>query len=106
MGTPVYKTKVFTGAASADREVVAAVTGKKIAVHAAHFKTDATGGTFRLEDGAGGTALTGLYILPAAGEVALQFSPVPWCITTAATALSAEVGAGAMVGTLIYSEID
>lgn len=98
-----FKTAVINAAASADREAVAADANNRINVHAYVIMTDATGGTFRWEDGAAGTALSGVFILPAAGLLVLPFSEIPWFSTTANTALSMEVGLGAVDGHIIYS---
>jgi len=103
-GNIVYKTAIINAAASGDRTVVAAVTGAVIAVHAYVIKTDATGGTLRWENGAGGTALSGVFIMAAADQIVAPFSEVPWFKTSAATLLALEVGLGDMDGHIIYSE--
>ena len=105
MATITFKAALINAAAAADREAVAAVSGKKIAVHGYVVMTDATGGTFRWESAAGGTALSGVFILPAGGKLILPFSEVAWFTTAAGAALSMEVGAGAIDGHLIYSEV-
>ena len=102
--TPLYKNIAVNAAASADREAIAAVSGKRINVHGYIMMTDATGGTFRWESSAGGTALSGVFILPAGKELVLPFSKVPWFSTVSGENLSMEVGAGTMDGHIIYSE--
>ena len=105
MATITFKTALINAAAVGDRSAVAAVSGKKIAVHGYVIMTDATGGTFRWESVAGGTALSGVFILPAGKELVLPFSEVPWFKTASGVALSMEVGAGDIDGHLIYSEV-
>ena len=101
-----FKTALINAAAAADREAVAAVSGKKIAVHGYVIYNDATGGTFRWESAAGGTALSGVFIMPAGAVLVLPFSEVAWFTTAASASLSMEVGAGTIDGHLIYSEVD
>ena len=105
-GSLIYKRALINVAASADREAVAAVAGSRIQLHAVILYTDSTGGTLRWEDGAAGTALSGVMPIPASSEFTLPFSEVPWIVTTAGNSLSMEVGAGALDGHIIYSEAD
>lgn len=102
--TITFKTVAINAAAAADREAVGGIASTVINVHGYVIMTDSTGGTFRWESAAGGTALSGIFILPAGKELILPFSKVAWFKTTAGQALSMEVGAGAIDGHLIYSE--
>ena len=100
-----YKTAIINAAASGDRVVVpAAGAGVKIQLHAYVLYTDGTGGDFRWEDGGGGTALSGVFVMPAGAVIVVPFSEVPWLSTSANTALSMEIGLGEMDGHVIYSE--
>ncbi len=103
-GNIVFKSAPINSAASGDRVAVAAVTGAVINVHAYVIKTDGTGGDFRWEDGGGGTALSGVMILEANGQIICPFSEIPWFKTSVNTNLSMEIGAGTIDGHVIYSE--
>ena len=105
LGKIEYKTAAINAAASGDREAVAAVSGAIINVHGYVIKTDGTGGAFRWESAAGGTALSGVFIMAAGANLVIPFSEVPWFKTAAGAALSMEVGAGTIDGHLIYSEV-
>ena len=99
------KFAAISGATSGNNTLVAAVTGKKIRVLAATFVA-VTAVTVRLEDGAGGTALTGVMSLGATGVLTLPFNPVGWCETTANTLLNMELGGAVQVsGALAYVEV-
>jgi hypothetical protein len=92
---------------SGDNTLVAAVTGKKIKVLGLILiAADAV--NVRFEDGAGGTALTGLITLSAAtdGFVLPQAFPgYHWMETTAATLLNLELSSAVQVsGLLLYYE--
>ena len=104
LGKIEYKTAAINAAASGDREAVAAVSGAIINVHGYVIKTDGTGGAFRWESAAGGTALSGVMILEVAGQIICPFSEVPWFSAAVGVALSMEVGTGDIDGHIIYSE--
>jgi hypothetical protein len=98
------KFAVISGATSGDNTLVAAVTGKKIRVISLVAIPTATV-AFRLESGAGGTALTGVAQLTTVGIV-LPHNPSGWLETAAATLLNMELGAGTQVsGCLTYQEV-
>lgn len=103
-GKPV-KRAVIDNATSGNNTLVAAVTGKKIAVHALLIvATDAV--TIRLESGAGGTALTGQMTHAAASGEVLPWSLVPWVETAAGALLNLELsGAVSADGVLLYTEV-
>lgn len=90
-----------------DNTLVAAVTGKKIRVHA--FFLVATGGanTIAFESGAGGSALTGDMDIGDNGQFVLPYSPAGWFETAAAALLNLELSAGtAVAGGLVYSLVE
>ena len=101
-----FKNAPINAIASGDRVAVGAVAGKRINVHGYVIRTDGTGGTFRWESSAGGNALSGVFIMPAAGLIILPFSEVPWFSTVSGEALLMEVGAGQIDGHVTYSETD
>lgn len=88
---------------SGDNTLVAAVTGKKIRVLS--LVLSAAGAVnVRLESGAGGTALTGVMVMAAAGDqIVLPFNPLGWVETAAAALLNLELsGAVAVTGVVNY----
>lgn len=101
---PNFKTALINGAAG-DIAVVAAVTGKKIAVHGYVMGMRAAG-SLRWEDGAAGTALTGIIEMLADTPYACPFSPIPWFVGSTNTALSLEATTGGADGHIIYALID
>ena len=118
VGQVKYLPAAINFAASADREIVAAVANHRIAVHGYVLVSDsATKGTVRFESAAGGTALSGVMevghddgtrIRPT--TIIAPFSKVPWFITDAHAVatddnLSLEVGGAAIDGHIIYSLI-
>ena len=106
MANSEIKYAAISGATSGDNTLVAAVTGKKIRVMALAVQATVAVG-FRLEDGAGGTALTGVMELPVSAPFVLPFNPVGWCETSAATLLNMELDAATQVsGLLTYTEVE
>ena len=101
-----YKSAVIDETNTADKEIVAAVSGVIINVHA--FVITATAaGTYRFESGAGGTALTGVMNFNTDDTIVFPFSEVPWFATAAGSSLSMELAdTGDIDGVLIYSEAD
>jgi hypothetical protein len=93
-----------SGATSGDNTLVAAVTGKKIKVVALQLVA-AGAVNIRLESGAGGTALTGVMALAAAGD-GFIWPPCPgvtWVETAAGALLNLELsGAVQVSGVLVY----
>jgi len=99
------KFAAISGATSGNNTLVAAVAAKKIRVLS--LTAIAAGEvTFRLEDGAGGSALTGVISLTTNSGFSLNFSPVGHCETTANTLLNMELSAAVQVsGVLTYVEV-
>ena len=97
-----YNTAAFDAAAG-DISVVAADANNKINVHAFVIVQDTADSTWRWEDGAGGTALTGIMESKIDESVVVPFSEVPWFSTSLNTALSLEAATGAAAGFIIYS---
>lgn len=100
------KFAVIDAATSGDNTIVAAVSGKKIRVIAAHLTMTGTLVTIRFESAAGGTALTG-QMQPLAGHsITLPFNPVGWFETVAGELLNMELGGSQSVdGCLTYVEV-
>jgi len=99
------KRVAISGNTSGDNTLVAAVTGKRIKVLG--MVVVATGDVdFRLESGAGGTALTGIIEMAAAGNgfvLPMTFPGYHWVETAAGAALNVELSAGVQVsGALVY----
>ncbi len=91
---------------SPNSTVLSAVTGKKILVMGCVLIA-AGAVNIRFEDGAGGTALTGVMNLTTNSGFTLPFSEVGWFETSAGVLLNLELSAGtAVAGTLTYIEID
>lgn len=99
------KFAVISGATSGNNTLVAAVTSKKIRVLS--YTIVAAGDVdVRFEDGAGGTALTGVMSLTTNSGVSVAFSPVGHFETTANTLLNMELSAAVQVsGHLAYVEV-
>lgn len=105
--TPLLvKYAAVDAATSGDNTLVAAVTGKKLRVLAAHLTMTGTAVTVRFESGAGGTALTG-QMTPAQGQsITMPFNPVGWFETAAGSLLNLELGGAQSVdGVLVYVEV-
>ena len=102
--TPKYG--IIDAAISGDNTIQAAVAGKKLRVLAMNLLV-AGAVTVRIEDGAGGTAMTGQYQFGAQGEgIVLPFNPVGWFETTANTLLNMELSAAISVdGSFVYVEV-
>lgn len=99
------KYAAVTGATSGNNELVGAVAGKKIRVLALAV-VPASGVAFRLESGAGETALSGVMTLTTAGFV-WPHNPDGWTETAAGAALNMELGGAVQVsGVLVYELID
>ena len=107
-GSP-YASAVISSATIADQSLVAAqAAGKRIAVWQYAIIADGQC-AIRFEDGAGGTALSGVMTINAAGEgiAANSGGLVPLFVTSAATALSLEQGHAVQIsGHLSYTVID
>jgi len=92
-------------AASGDNTIVAAVSaGVKVRVLACFLINTTADATARFEDGAGGTALTGIMPLAANGGFVLPFNPAGWFETGDNTLLNLEA-TGDMDGAITYVEI-
>lgn len=101
----VTKFAIIDAATSGDNTIVAAVTGKKIRVHAAYLVASAAV-TVRWESGASGTALSGQMQLAANGGFVLPYNSEGWFETAAATLLNLELsGAISVDGGLTYTEV-
>ena len=99
------KFAAISGASSGDNTLIAAVSAKKIRILS--YTVIAAGTVnFRLEDGAGGTAMTGVISLIANSGFSATFSPVGHGETTANTLLNMELSAAIQVsGLLTYVEV-
>ena len=92
-------------ASSGDNTIVAAVVDKKIRVLQV-LLTAGAAVNVRFEDGAGGTALTGIMEVAANGGFVLPFSPVGWFETGTNTILNLELSAAQNVdGIIVYVEV-
>ena len=101
----VVKRAAISGA-STDNPVVAAVTGKKIRV-LSYTLTTASATTVSFEDGAGGTALTGVMTTAAGTPIEGAYNPHGHFETTAATLLNLTLGGAVQTsGHLTYVEVD
>lgn len=96
----------IAAASSGNNTLLAAVSAKKIRVLAYNFM-GAAAVNAKFQDGAGGTDLTGLKYLDAAGAgIVAPFNPLGWFETTANTLLNLNLsGAVAVGGELVYIEI-
>lgn len=90
------------GATGADREVIAAVTGKIL--RGCGVQANITNsGTLVFKSAT--TAITSTPTLPANGGITLPYCTAGWFQTAAGEALNGNVGAGAFVAHLIYAEL-
>lgn len=90
-------------AAQTDSSVIAAVTGKKIRVHAIAFVTGGTATTITMNSGS--SAISCLFANGINGGAVLPYNPNGWFETAAGAALTATTGAGATTGIQVqYSE--
>lgn len=104
-GRPLVSAKI-DAASSGDNTLLAAVTGRKIRVHAL-FLVSAGTVTVRFESGASGTALTGQMNMVANSGFVLPFNPAGWFETAPATLLNLELSDGVSVdGSFTYSLCD
>jgi hypothetical protein len=88
-----------------DNTIIAAVASKKILVLGCVLIA-AGAVNIRFEDGAGGSALTGVINLTTNSGFTLPFSEIGWFKTTANTLLNLELSDNlAVAGTLTYAEI-
>lgn len=96
----------IAAASSGNNTVIAAVTGKKIRVLSYNFMGNGAVNA-KFQDGAGGTDLTGLKYIAAAGQgISVAHSPVGWFETTANTLLCLNLsGAVAVGGEIVYVEV-
>ena len=91
---------------SGDNTLIAAVSGKKILVIGCVLIAAGTV-SIRFEDGAGGTALSGVLNLTTNSGFTAPLSLPGWCKTSANTLLNLELsGAVAVAGWLVYTEIE
>ena len=91
---------------SPDNTLIAAVSGKKILVLGCVLIA-AGAVNIRFEDGAGGTALTGVINLTTNSGFTLPLGIPGWFRTSTNTLLNLELsGATAVAGTLVYTEIE
>ena len=91
---------------SGDNTLIAAVSGKKILVIGCVLIAAGTV-SIRFEDGAGGTALTGVINLTTNSGFTLPLGIPGWFKTSTNTLLNLELsGAVAVAGTLVYTEIE
>lgn len=98
---------VVAAAAGGDNTLVAAVTGKRIRVHALVLVASGGANSARLESAAGGAALTGVMDIADNGQLVLPYNPAGWCQTVAAQLLNLELSAAtAVAGMLVYSLIE
>ncbi len=99
------KFAIISTAVSQTNTLVAAVAGKKIRVLAYAITAETAAGTFRFEDGAAGSALTGVMTIADNAAVVVPFNPVGWFETSAATLLNLETVGVAAMGHLVYVEV-
>lgn len=100
------KFAAISASSSGNNTLVAAVTGKKIRVLA--YNLIGNGAVnIKFQSGAGGTDLTGLkYIAAAGGGLCAPFNPVGWFETASNTLLNLNLsGAIAVGGELVYIEV-
>jgi len=99
------KRAIVSGATSGNNTLVAAATGKKIKVLGLLLVANSAV-AIRLEDGAGGTALTGVMTTTAENLTICLPMTTPglhWFETTAATLLNLELGGAVQVsGCIVY----
>ena len=96
---------IIDAATSGDNTILAAVTSKKIRVHALLLVAAGTVNV-RFESGAGGTALSGQMNLVANTGFVLPYNPVGWFETASNTLLNLELSAAISVdGLLVYTEV-
>jgi len=99
------KFAAIAASSSGDNTLIAAVVGKKIRV-LSYTLVAAGAVTCRFEDGAGGTAKSGVMSFAANGGVSVPFSPVGHFETTANTLLNLELsGAVSVAGHICYVEV-
>lgn len=99
------KFAAIAASSSGDNTLVAAVSGKKIRV-LSYTLVAAGAVTCRFEDGAGGTAKSGVMSFGANGGVSVPFSPLGHFETTANTLLNLELGGAVSVaGHVCYVEV-
>jgi len=103
--TGPVKYAAISGATSGNNTLVAAVTARKIRVLSIYFIC-AAAVDVRFEDGADGTALSGVMSFPANGGIALAHNETGWFETSLATLLNMELGGAVQVsGGLKYQEV-
>ena len=85
--------------------IVAADASNKINVHAFVLSVDGATADLRFEDGAAGTALTGVMEVNVGTSLVVPFSEVPWFSASVNTLLNLEVTntSAAANGFIIYS---
>jgi hypothetical protein len=100
------KFAAIAASASGNNTLVAAVTGKKIRVLAYNIIGNGAVNA-KFQTGAGGTDLTGLkYIAAAGGGICAPFNPAGWFETAAGVLLNLNLsGAVAVGGELVYVEV-
>jgi hypothetical protein len=99
------KFAAISASGSGNNTLVAAVTGKKIRVLAMALVANGAVNA-KLQSGAGGTDITGLFYLAANGGFVLPYNKVGWCETVASVLLNLNLsGAVAVGGCLVYVEV-
>lgn len=99
------KFAAISASTSGNNTLVAAVVSKKIRVLALSLSSNGTVNA-KLQDGAGGTDVTGLYYLVATAGFVLPFNPVGWFETSSNTLLNLNLSAAIAVGgCLTYIEV-
>ena len=94
-------------AAPGDNTLIAAVAAKKIRVLTAFLFASGGPNNVRFESGASGTALTGLIVLGADGQLVLPLCGFGWFETAAGALLNLELSVATQVaGALVYEEIE
>lgn len=96
----------IAASSSGNNTLIAAVASKKIRVLAYNLMGNGAVNA-KFQDGAGGTDLTGLkYIAAAGGGICAPFNPIGWFETTANTLLNLNLsGAVAVGGEIVYVEV-
>lgn len=93
---------------AADYEMVPAVAGKKVRLLAFHATLTGTAPAIRFESGAGGTALSGVFLPLTGTQINLPFNPFGHLESAAGASLSLEVGgtSPSIQGVAMYVYVD
>lgn len=104
IGKEIKRAVIATSAA--DTALVAAVTGRKIRVHALALTLSGGNGSYRFESGSGGTALTGTMDALADTVNIWPWNPAGWFETAAGSLLNLELTTVTdSDGVLLYTEV-